>query len=81
MADVPFSPQSFPYAVEVKAGQRYWWCACGQSNKQPFCDGSHAGSSFSPVEYVATQSTLVYFCGCKLSEGKPLCDGSHSQLS
>ncbi|WP_220272793.1 CDGSH iron-sulfur domain-containing protein [Aquitalea aquatica] len=81
MADEPFSPQSFPYAVEVEAGKHYWWCACGQSDKQPFCDGSHAGSCFSPVEYVAEQSGLVYFCGCKLSEGKPLCDGSHSQLS
>ncbi|WP_293761280.1 CDGSH iron-sulfur domain-containing protein [uncultured Aquitalea sp.] len=79
MSDKPFAPQYFPYAVEVKAGQDYWWCACGQSNSQPFCDGSHKGSDFSPVKYTAEQSGTVYFCGCKRTAGQPLCDGTHSQ--
>lgn len=69
-----------PCAVEVEAGKSYWWCACGKSSTQPFCDGSHKGSSFSPVEYKAEKSETVYFCGCKQSAGAPKCDGSHKKL-
>lgn len=69
-----------PYAVEVTEGQDYYWCSCGQSKAQPFCDGSHKGSSFTPVQYKAAKSGTVYFCGCKHTKTPPLCDGSHNEL-
>ncbi len=72
--------QKSPYATEVEAGKSYWWCSCGKSKSQPFCDGSHSGSDFNPVEYKAEQSGTVYFCGCKHSQNGTLCDGSHSDL-
>jgi CDGSH-type Zn-finger protein len=76
----PDIPQKAPYPVEVEAGKSYWWCACGKSKTQPFCDGSHKGSPFAPVEYKAEKSEKVWFCGCKHSASKPLCDGSHKRL-
>lgn len=79
MAD-PIVPRKAPYAVAVEAGQEYWWCSCGRSRTQPFCDGSHQGSKFSPVQYTAAESKTVRFCGCKRSGSAPLCDGSHKSL-
>ena len=76
----PNIAQKSPYAAQVEAGQSYWWCSCGQSKNQPFCDGSHKGSEFRPLEYKAPKSTTVYFCGCKLTATAPMCDGSHSKL-
>ncbi len=73
-------PQKAPYAVNVEAGKSYWWCSCGQSKNQPFCDGSHKGGPFTPQEYKATESKTVYFCGCKQSKAGALCDGSHKSL-
>ena len=75
----PDIPQKAPYPAEVEAGKSYWWCACGKSKTQPFCDGSHKGGPFTPVEFKATKSEKVWFCGCKHSASKPLCDGSHKQ--
>jgi CDGSH-type Zn-finger protein len=72
--------QKGPYPVTVEAGKSYFWCACGKSAQQPFCDGSHKGSGFSPVKFEATESKTVYFCGCKHSSAVPLCDGSHQKL-
>ena len=69
-----------PIAVEVEAGKSYWWCACGLSKKQPFCDGSHKVTSFTPVEFKAEKSEKVFFCTCKRSGRKPTCDGSHKKL-
>ena len=66
-----------PYAVRVTEGQTYFWCACGQSKRQPFCDGSHKGSVFTPVKYIAAETGQVFFCGCKATGSPPLCDGSH----
>jgi CDGSH-type Zn-finger protein len=66
--------------VDVQQGKSYFWCACGQSKKQPFCDGSHAGSVFTPVKYDAQKSGKVFFCACKHTSRQPLCDGSHSNL-
>ena len=76
----PVVAQKSPFAVEVEAGKSYWWCACGKSKSQPFCDGSHKGSEFSPVEYKAEKDGTVYFCGCKHTGSKPLCDGTHLKL-
>ncbi len=66
-----------PYAIDVESGKNYFWCACGKSKKQPLCDGSHNGTSFTPVIYKATESKRVFFCGCKETSKQPLCDGSH----
>lgn len=76
----PLIAQKAPYPVEVEAGQTYWWCACGKSATQPFCDGSHKGSGFTPVQYAPSESGKVYFCGCKHSATPPLCDGTHKKL-
>lgn len=76
----PDIPQTSPYFVDVVEGKTYWWCACGKSKKQPFCDGSHSGSDFNPLEYKADTSKTVYFCGCKHSKKGALCDGSHNRL-
>jgi len=72
--------QKSPFAIEVEAGKSYWWCSCGKSATQPFCDGSHKGSEFSPIEYKADKSEAVYFCGCKQSANGVLCDGTHKKL-
>ena len=68
-----------PIACAVESGKSYYWCSCGQSANQPFCDGSHQGSEFTPVKYDATENKDVYFCGCKATANQPLCDGSHSK--
>lgn len=69
-----------PFPVEVEAGKSYWWCSCGKSKNQPFCDGAHQGTSFAPTEFKATEDGTVYFCGCKQSGNGPLCDGAHQKL-
>jgi CDGSH-type Zn-finger protein len=78
MAD-PVIAQRAPYAVDVKPGD-YWWCACGRSKKQPFCDGSHKGTAFAPVEWKASASEQAWFCACKRTARQPMCDGSHKRL-
>ncbi|HEY7865765.1 MAG TPA: CDGSH iron-sulfur domain-containing protein [Psychromonas sp.] len=75
----PVRVSDTPFAVEVEAGKKYAWCACGKSKAQPFCDGSHKGSEFSPVRFTATESKKMFFCGCKLTASQPLCDGSHKK--
>ena len=57
--------QNAPYPTEVLEGKTYYWCLCGRSKKQPFCDASHKGTTFRPVVYKATETKKVYFCGCK----------------
>jgi len=76
----PVAAQKAPYMVKVELGRKYFWCACGRSQKQPFCDGSHSGTGITPVMYEAEESKEVWFCGCKSSANKPLCDGTHSTL-
>ncbi|MDZ7825993.1 MAG: CDGSH iron-sulfur domain-containing protein [Gammaproteobacteria bacterium] len=76
----PEIPQKAPYPVEVEAGKKYFWCACGRSDNQPFCDGSHAGTDFTPLKFEPEKSTTVQFCGCKHSAKAPLCDGTHARL-
>jgi CDGSH-type Zn-finger protein len=69
-----------PLAVDVEAGKAYFWCACGRSKTQPFCDGSHKGGAFAPVKWTATEAKRVFFCACKQTGGAPLCDGTHKRL-
>ena len=68
------------YAVDVKEGETYYWCACGRSSSQPFCDGSHKGTSFNPLAFKAKKSETVHLCGCKKTKNPPMCDGSHKHL-
>ena len=76
----PVSAQKSPYKVEVEKGKTYFWCACGLSLKQPFCDGSHKKErKFKSLKYLAAESKEVFFCGCKMTSHQPLCDGSHSK--
>lgn len=76
----PVVAATSPFAVDVEKGKDYYWCSCGKSKNQPFCDGSHAGSEFAPTKYTAEESKTVYFCGCKNSKNGAFCDGSHSKL-
>jgi len=80
MTDEVLVPQKKPYAVDVESGETYYWCACGRSKKQPFCDGSHQGTSFEPVPFTAEKTETVYLCGCKHTDNQPFCDGSHQKL-
>lgn len=76
----PVVAQKTPYGVEVEAGRDYWWCRCGRSGSQPFCDGSHKGTAFAPVQYTADTSETAWFCGCKHTGDQPMCDGSHKNV-
>ncbi|MDA3816541.1 MAG: CDGSH iron-sulfur domain-containing protein [Prolixibacteraceae bacterium] len=68
-----------PAAVNLKPG-KYFWCACGQSKNQPFCDGSHQGTEFTPLPFEVTEEKTYYLCQCKHSNNKPYCDGTHTKL-
>jgi CDGSH-type Zn-finger protein len=72
--------QKGPYEVPVVAGKTYFWCACGRSKKQPFCDGSHQGTGLEPVAWKAAEAGALWFCGCKRTKDRPFCDGSHNAL-
>ena len=78
--DMPEIGGRAPITIDVEAGKTYWWCACGLSRRQPFCDGSHKVTSFTPVEFKPVASEKVWFCACKRSAKKPMCDGSHKRL-
>ncbi|MFN3743658.1 MAG: CDGSH iron-sulfur domain-containing protein [Hyphomicrobiaceae bacterium] len=80
MSDDAVVAQLGPYQVELVAGRPYFWCACGRSSRQPFCDGSHKGTSFEPVRFVAETSGVFNLCGCKNTDDKPFCDGTHNML-
>ncbi|MEK7697744.1 MAG: CDGSH iron-sulfur domain-containing protein [Pseudomonadota bacterium] len=75
----PVIAQKAPYALTLQPGT-YWWCACGRSKTQPFCDGSHKGTGLEPVKIELNETKQVHLCGCKHSRTKPLCDGSHKTL-
>ena len=76
----PVIAQKSPIPVDVEAGKTYYWCSCGKSASQPFCDGAHKGTDFAPTAFTADKSETVYFCGCKNSSTGALCDGSHKNL-
>ena len=67
-----------PIGINVLEGNSYYWCTCGLSKKQPFCDGSHKGTTFKPLLFKADQSKKVFFCTCKQTNDQPMCDGSHN---
>jgi CDGSH-type Zn-finger protein len=69
-----------PFKVELTAGETYWWCTCGRSMSQPFCDGSHEGTTYQPKEFVAQASGEAWLCGCKQTGNAPFCDGSHENV-
>ena len=75
----PVCAQKAPYVLELEAGD-YWWCRCGKSKKQPFCDGSHKDTDFSPMKFSLTEKTKVWLCGCKRTNKPPYCDGTHKSL-
>jgi CDGSH-type Zn-finger protein len=76
----PISAQKSPYAVVGEAGREYWWCACGRSKSQPFCDGSHRGIGITPAPFTVAEAQEIWLCGWKGTGTKPFCDGSHNRL-
>ena len=75
----PTIAQKSPYAKDLVPGD-YFWCSCGNSKNQPFCDGSHKGSEFLPNKFTLTEQKTVYLCGCKMTKTAPMCDGTHKSL-
>ena len=77
----PHIAATTPFAIDVEKGKDYYWCACGLSKSQPFCDGSHRGTGLEPLAFLAQRSEWLWFCGCKRSAQAPLCDGTHKALT
>lgn len=73
---MPWAAQEGPYEVPVEEGRRYRWCSCGLSATQPWCDDSHVGTAFQPIEFVAPITAVFFMCGCKRSENAPYCFGT-----
>jgi CDGSH-type Zn-finger protein len=71
--------QKRPAVVDVEPGT-YWWCRCGRSKKQPYCDGSHAGTGISPMQFTVDAKKRLAWCQCKHTGNEPLCDGTHSRI-
>lgn len=69
-----------PIEVKLEANRQYYWCACGLSKSQPFCDGSHKGTSFTPFVFSVEQSKSAWLCTCKKTSNKPFCDGTHNKI-
>lgn len=76
----PVAAAKAPIKVSVEAGKDYWWCSCGLSKKQPFCDGSHKGTGLAPSKFTPSSDGDLWFCACKATKKMPLCDGSHKAL-
>ncbi|MBI3534124.1 MAG: CDGSH iron-sulfur domain-containing protein [Deltaproteobacteria bacterium] len=77
--DTPKTAQTFPATVELEPG-KHAWCACGLSQQQPFCDGTHKSTDFHPVKFIITEKKQVVLCQCKQTKNPPYCDGTHSSL-
>jgi CDGSH-type Zn-finger protein len=72
--------QKAPFAAALEEGKIYYWCACGRSANQPFCDGSHKTVGMTPMAFTADTTGTAWLCGCKQSKNAPYCDGSHKSL-
>ena len=68
------------FVVEVEEGKTYYWCQCGESSNQPFCDGSHSKTNLNNIAFTAEKTGKIYLCGCKQTSNQPFCDGSHINL-
>lgn len=77
----PVAAATSPIKVTLEAGKDYWWCACGRSANQPWCDGSHKAVGMAPRKYTAGKTGDHWLCRCKQSKNPPLCDGSHKALA
>lgn len=76
----PVIAQKSPIPVELKKGETYYWCTCGRSTNQPFCNGAHEGTGFSPMAFTAEKDGTAYLCACKHTGTPPYCDGTHDKL-
>ncbi len=81
MSNQPIIADNKPRKVKLNEGEEYYFCVCGRSKDQPFCDGSHAGTLFKPMAFTAEASEDAYLCACKHTQNAPFCDGSHKQFS
>jgi CDGSH-type Zn-finger protein len=80
MSETEPTPPRHPFEVTLQAGKRYFWCVCGRSATQPFCDGAHKGSGLAPQAFRAEADETVFLCGCKQTASPPYCDGTHATL-
>ena len=80
MSEMPQIGGRQPIPINVEAGKSYWWCACGRSQKQPFCDGSHKPTEHKPVVFKQERTEEVWLCQCKQTKDRPFCDGTHNGL-
>jgi CDGSH-type Zn-finger protein len=79
MADPVIARKNY-YEVDLEPGKEYWWCSCGRSQTQPFCDGAHKGTEFRPKMIKVEEAMRLYLCGCKHTTDAPYCDGTHAGL-
>ena len=77
----PMIADNSPIKASLEEGKAYFYCTCGRSKKQPFCDGSHKGTSFEPMKFTAEATTQKWLCACKHTKNPPFCDGSHQKFS
>jgi CDGSH-type Zn-finger protein len=80
MSDKAKIADNKPVVLEIEPGT-YYWCSCGQSKNQPYCDGSHSGTGFSPKEFTVAEKKKVALCTCKQTGNSPFCDGKHKGLT
>lgn len=69
-----------PVGIELEGGKDYYWCSCGSSKNQPWCDGSHKGTHYAPAKISIPETKTAYLCNCKQTDNPGFCDGSHKGL-